>query len=102
MRLIEGANLFFLLSLLLVTALFVLGNFQGFLDTSLLMLLDLLSLLSILCIASGVCYVLALIVWMLRRRHLMVARLLYGVFATAIATLMVVAGGALEAFVRPA
>ncbi|MFW6312449.1 MAG: hypothetical protein ACOC2N_01010 [Spirochaetota bacterium] len=102
MRLLEGANLFFLLSLLLVAALFVLGNFQGFLDTSLLMLLDLLSLLSILCIASGVCYVLALLVWMLLRHHFMVLRLLYGLLATATATLAVIAGGALEAFVRPA
>ncbi len=102
MRLLEGANLFFLMSLLLVAALFVLGNFQNFLDTSLLMLLDLLSLLSILCIASGVCYILALVVWMVRRHHLMFARLLYGCVATLTATLVVVAGGALEAFVRPA
>jgi len=102
MRLLEGANLFFLLSVLLVVALFVLGNFQEFLDDSLLMLLDLLSTLSVLCIASGVCYVVALVIWMIRRRHFMALRLGYGVLATVVAGAVTVAGGALEAFVRPA
>lgn len=102
LRLLEGANVFFLLMVLLLVGLFVLGNFQEFLDGSQLMLLRLMSLASMLCIASGLSYVASLVVWMIRRRHVMVLRLLYGLSATAIAAAVTVAGGALDAFVRPA
>lgn len=102
MRILEGANVFFLLALLLVTGLFVLGNFQEFQDRSQLMLLGMASVLSMLCIASGVSYAVALVIWMVRRRHLMMLRLLYGLFATVVAGALAVAGGALEALVRPA
>lgn len=101
MRILEGANVFFLSSVILVAGLFVLGNFQGFLDTSQLLLLDMLSILSMLCVASGLCYVVALAIWMVRRRHAMVLRFLYGVVAVVIGAAAAVAGGALEAFVRP-
>ncbi|MFW6380412.1 MAG: hypothetical protein ACOC0Y_00020 [Spirochaetota bacterium] len=100
MRLLEGASVFFLLSLLLVSGLFVMGNYQGFLDSSLMLLLRLVSTLSMLCIASGLCYVAALGIWMIRRRHVMVLRFVYGVVATFVGAVVAVAGGALEAFVR--
>jgi hypothetical protein len=102
MRLLETANVFFLLSMLLVVGLFVLGNFQEFQDTSQVLLLRMLSVMSMLCIASGLCYVVALMIWMIRRRHVMVLRVLYGLIATAVGLIVSVAGGALEAFVRPA
>lgn len=101
MRILEGANLFFLLTTVLVAVLFVLGNFQEFLDSSQLMLLSLLSVASTLCVASGICYVVALIIWMIRRRHVMIARFLYGLLAVTVGVGLSVAGGALEALVRP-
>lgn len=101
LRLLEGANVFFLLMVILFVALFVLGNFQEFLDSSQLMLLRMMSLASMLCIASGLSYVATLVIWMIRRHHLMVLRLLYGLAATVIAAVVTVAGGALDAFVRP-
>jgi uncharacterized membrane protein len=102
MRLLEGANLFFLLTVLLLAALLALGNFQEFLDSSQLMLLGLLSLASMLGVASGICYIVALVIWMIRRHRLMILRFAYGVVATTIAGAFAVAGGALDAFVRPA
>ena len=101
MRILEGANVFFLFALLLVAGLFVLGNFQEFLDESQLLLLQAASVLSMLCIASGVSYAVALVIWMIRRRHLMLLRLIYGILATVVASAAAVAGGALEALVRP-
>lgn len=98
---LEAANLFFLLSVLLVTGLFVLGNFQEFLDSSQELLLVALSTLSTLCVASGICYVVALVIWMIRRRHVMAFRLLYGLLATTVGGAVAVLGGALEALVRP-
>ncbi len=101
LRLLEGANVFFLLLVLLLVGLFVLGNFQEFLDSSQLMLLRMMSLASMLCIASGLSYVASLVIWMIRRHHLMILRLLYGLAAIAVAAAVTIAGGALDAFVRP-
>lgn len=102
MRLIEGANLFSFLSLLLAAGLFVLGNYQEFLDSSQVMLLGIVSTLAMLSVASGICYFVALVIWMIRRRHLMIGRVIYALLATSMAASIVVAGGALEAVIRPA
>ncbi len=101
MRLLEGANVFCLMSLLLVAGLFVLGNFQEFLDQSQLMLLSIVSVLSVLCVASGLCYVIALSIWMVRRRRSMLLRLFYGLIATLMGGAAAAVAGALEAIVRP-
>lgn len=101
MRILESANLLFLVNVLLVAGLFVLGNYQEFMDASLILLVRLLSILSILCVASGLSYVATLIVWMIRRRHFMAFRLAYGFSATVVASLTAVIAGALETIVRP-
>lgn len=101
MRLLEGANVFCLMSLLLVAGLFVLGNFQEFLDQSQLMLLSIVSVLSVLCIASGFCYVIALTIWMVRRRRSMMLRLFYGLLSTLMGGIAAAIAGALETIVRP-
>ena len=101
MRILESANLLLLVNVLLVAGLFVLGNYQEFMDTSLILLVRLLSILSILCVASGLSYLATLIVWMIRRRHFMALRLTYGFFATVLASLTAVIAGALETMVRP-
>ena len=101
MRLLEGASLFSLLSMLLATGLFVLGNFQEFLDTSQMLLLRVLSVSSMLCIASGLCYVVTLVIWMFRRGHFMALRILYGVVATAAGVVAAALAGVLETIARP-
>jgi hypothetical protein len=101
MRLLEGANLFSLLSLLLSAGLFVLGNYQEFLDSSQLLLLRVLSTSSMLCIASGVCYVVTLVIWMFRRGHFMVFRLLYGMVASVAGIVAAFIAGVLETIARP-
>ena len=100
-RVLEGTSVFGLTSLLLVGALFVLGNYQQFLDTSLMLLLRLMSALSLLCVASGACYVVGLLVWMIRRRHVMVVRLLYGLVATAVGAAGAIGTGLLQAMAQP-
>ncbi len=101
MRLLEGANLFSLLSLVLAAGLFVLGNFQEFLDTSQMLLLRVLSASSMLCIASGLCYVVTLVIWMFQRRHFMVFRLFYGMAATVTGVVATILAGVLETIARP-
>ena len=93
--------MFALVSLLLVGALFVLGNFQQFLDSSLLLLVRLMSALSLLCIASGVCYIAGMLAWMVRRRHLMLLRVLYGLVVIVVGTTGTVGTGLLQAMARP-
>jgi len=75
---------FFFLAVLITAGLFVLGNFQEFLDQSQLLLLRFLSAAGILCAASGLWYVISLTVWMIRRRHLMLLRLLASLVSTTI------------------
>jgi hypothetical protein len=94
-------SFFSLVSLLLVGALFVLGNYQEFLDSSLLLLVRLMSLLSLFCIASGLCYVIGLVAWMARRRHMMLLRFVYGVLAIGIGAAGTVSTGLLQALARP-
>ena len=101
LRLLESATLFFVVSAALAVALFVLGNVQGFLDASLRMLLNLMVIFSTLGVTSGICYVVACVTWMIRRRHLMIARLGLGVLAIALTLTAALAGGALEALVTP-
>lgn len=100
-RFLESSTVFFLVSVLLTAALFVLGNVQEFLDESLTMLIDLLVVFSTLGVTSGLCYVVALLVWMIRRHHVMAGRFALGVAATAIALVAAVGAGALGALVSP-
>ena len=100
-RVLEGTSFFSLVSLLLVGALFVLGNYQEFLDSSLLLLVRMMSALSLICIASGVCYVVGLVAWMARRRHIMLLRIVYGVIAVGVGAAGTVGTGLLQALARP-
>lgn len=100
-RWLEGTSLFLLSAALLLGGVFVLGNYQSFLDSTQLLVLQLLSATGVLCLSSGVCYLLALVVWMIRRRRAMVFRLLYAVVATAVGTAATLVSGVLETLVRP-
>ena len=93
--------MFGLVALLLVGALFVIGNYQQFLDSSLMLLLRLESGLSLLCVTSGVCYLAGLFAWMIRRRHVMFFRVVYGVVAVALGAVGAVGTGLLQAMAQP-
>ena len=84
-----------------MAALFVMGNYQQFLDSSLLILLRGISLLSLLCIASGVFYLASLLIWMVRRRHMMLLRAVYGVIAVAVGAVASAGTGLLQSLVLP-
>ena len=99
---LESVNAFAFLGSILVGALFVLGNYQEFLEASLGLLLMLTSFLSLLAVATGLSYIASLVVWMIRRRRTLLIRLIYGVFATAVCGAVAVGIGVLQSAVRAA
>lgn len=101
LRFVETGNVFSFLASLIVLGLFLVGNYQEFLDSSQFMLLDILSVTSIVCGITGLYYLIALTVWMVRRRHLIVLRFLYGILATAIGSALTLTLSLLEAIASP-
>ncbi|MFP4377556.1 MAG: hypothetical protein ACLFP4_10975 [Spirochaetales bacterium] len=96
LRIVSSAHVFFVLAILLVSAVFVLGNYQEFLLDSQLLLLQLMSAAGILGVGSGLWYVSTLIIWMIRRRHPMLLRLLLGLFSTTLSLAIVVLASTLQ------
>ena len=74
----------------------MLGNYQEFLLESQLLLLQLISAAGILGVGSGLWYLAALVVWMIRRRHPMILRLLLGLFSTTMSLVVVVLASTLQ------
>lgn len=79
--------------------LFIVGNFQEFLDRSQTMLLSMVFFLGLLCTATGVFYIVSLVIWTIRRKHLLFFRFVYGILATAIGTACALGIGILQAIV---
>jgi len=102
LRIVESANLLFLIGTLLVLALFVMGNYQEFMDRSQTLLLQMVFFLGLLCVSTGLFYLGSLIAWMIHRRHLLVWRIIYGLVATAIGGASTLGIGILQAVVRSA
>jgi hypothetical protein len=98
-RLVESANLLFFLGTLMTLGLFVMGNYQGFTDGSQRVLLQIAFVLALLCSATGLFYVVSLVVWMVQRRHALVLRLLYGLVASAAGAAAALSMGLLQAVV---
>lgn len=86
----------------MVLGLFVMGNYQEFMDRSQNLLLQMLFFLGLLCVSTGLFYLASLIVWMVRRRHILVFRLIYGLVATAVGGASALGTGILQAVVRSA
>lgn len=97
LRIVESAHLFFTFATQLTAGLFVMGNYQEFLDSSQLLLLQLLSIAGVLCAASGVWYVVSLSIWMIRRRRLMPLRFFGSLITTTMGALGMIVAGALQA-----
>jgi hypothetical protein len=99
-RIVESANLMFFIGTLLVLGLFVLGNYQEFMDRSQTMLLQLVFFLSLLCASTALFYLVSLIVWMIRRRHLLIFRVIYALVATVVGAAGALGIGILQAAVQ--
>jgi hypothetical protein len=86
---------------ILVVAVFVLGNYQDFLPESQILLLRIISAFGVLALGSGLWYVVALTIWMIRRRHLMLLRLVSGLLSTTLSLVLVVAASTLQTIAGP-
>lgn len=84
MRNVEGLSLFFAFFMLLVAALYWIGNFQSFLGESQQMLLEILEVSGLLCALTSAYYLILLTIWMIRRKFLVLPRIIYAVSAVAL------------------
>lgn len=81
MRNVEGISLFFSFFMLLVAALYWIGNYQNFLSESQQMLLEIVEVSGILCALTSGYYLILLSAWMIRRRFLVLPRIIYALSA---------------------
>jgi hypothetical protein len=56
--------------------------------------------LGLLCFATGIFYLVSLVIWMIRRRHFLVLRLLFALITTGIGAASSLGIGILQALVR--
>lgn len=82
MRLLEGMTAFFFVCSLVVLGLYLLGNYQEFLDDTLNLLLGILRLAGLLCALTGAYYTVTLLLWMIRRHRFLLFRFIYALAAT--------------------
>jgi hypothetical protein len=80
-RVFESLTILFLLNCLVAFLLYVLGNYQDFLDSSQFLLLDVLRVSGALCTLAGLYYLVSLVVWSLRVRRVLVWRMLFSMAA---------------------
>lgn len=99
-RIVGSANAFFFVATLLVLGLFIMGNYQEFLDSSQVLLLQVLFFSGLLTLSTGLFYVVSLVTWMISRRRLVIVRLLYGLLSAAVGAGAALAIGVLQAVVR--
>ncbi len=84
MRLLEGMTAFFFVCSFVVLGLYLLGNYQEFLDDTQTLLLRILRIVGLLCALTGGYYTVTLLMWMVRRHRLLLFRFIYGLLATSI------------------
>lgn len=82
MRLLESLSAFFFIFSLIILGLYLLGNFQEFLDETQRFLLSALRICGLLCALTGVYYTVSLVLWMFRRGRFLLLRFLYALTAT--------------------
>jgi glucan phosphoethanolaminetransferase (alkaline phosphatase superfamily) len=81
LHLLEAATVFFLSSSLMGFSVYILGNFQSFLESTQLRILSLVQITGIIGLVVSLYYLVFLISWIIRRRRIPVARLIYALFA---------------------
>ena len=84
LRIFESVSLFFCLATLIVSVVFVMGNYQEFQDETQFLLLEILRVAGVLCALSSLYYGGALLAWIVTRRHFLPGRLLYALTAVAV------------------
>ena len=82
MRLLESFTGFFFACSLVVLGMFLLGNYQEFLDQTQTLLLSILRICGLLCALTGIYYTGSLLLWMIRRRRFLLIRVIYALIAT--------------------
>lgn len=85
-RVFESLTIFFLLNSAVAFLLYLVGNYQEFLDSSQFLLLDVLRVSGLLCTLSGLYYFVSLLVWSLRVRHFYFSRVLFSIAAILVGT----------------
>ncbi len=101
LRLLESATVFTFLLMLLVLGLFLLGNYQEFLDSSQNMLLGVLRTASLASALVGIYYFVALVVWMLRRRHSLPLRVVFSVVVVGLRLVLAFGSDLVVSFLSP-
>lgn len=101
MRILEGVSTFLLFVSVIVLSMYLLGNYQQFLPESQLLLLGILRVSSALCAFVTLYYTVALVVWMISRRHLLLARLAYASLALAFALVVTLSSHLVTVLIQP-
>lgn len=79
LRLIESLTVFLLVLAFLALSLYVIGNYQGFLDATQRLLLILVQAAGGVCSVTSLYYTMLVALWSIRRHHLLLGRLVFGV-----------------------
>lgn len=101
MRILEGISAFLLLLSIIVLSMYLLGNYQQFLPESQLLLLGILRVISGLCAFASLYYGVALVIWMISRRHLLPGRLVYAVAALSFAVTVSLSAHLVTVLIQP-
>lgn len=101
MRILEGISAFLLLLSIIALFMYLLGNYQQFLPDSQLLLLGILRVASALCAFATVYYAVALVIWMISRRHILVGRIIYAVVAVAFAVIATLSSHLVTVIIQP-
>lgn len=101
LRLIESITVFLFLGMLLVLALFFLGNYQEFLDSSQNMLLVILRVTSLASAVVGFYYLIALVIWMAIRKHPLILRTLFSLLVVGVSVLLALGSELVISFLHP-
>jgi hypothetical protein len=79
LRLVESLTVFLLVLALLALSLYVIGSHQDFLDSTQRLLLTLLKAAGGVCSIASLYYTVLAVIWSIRRHHLLLGRLIFGV-----------------------
>ena len=100
-RILESINVFSFILALLAFGIFLLGNFQGFLDSSLRLLMEIIRISGLICAFSALYYLVALVSWMIRRKKALFFRLVYGIISLALGLFLTVSFNFVSIIVSP-
>ncbi|MFP4564889.1 MAG: hypothetical protein ACLFNX_00155 [Spirochaetaceae bacterium] len=101
MRILEGISAFLLLLSIMAFAMYLLGNYQQFLPESQLLLLGILRIVSALCAFATAYYAVALGIWMISRRHLLLGRIVYAVLVVTFAVIATLSSHLVTVLIQP-